>query len=436
MTRYDLAYLAAMPVLAPALAWKAWRKGKYRESAPAMLGSLLAAEDPALWRQGSVWIHAVSVGETVAAKAMIPLIREALPAVPLLLTTVTETGQAAARAMEGTLADAVRYFPADFSWVVGRFLRTYRPRVLVLMETELWPNVLNQTADVGIPIVVMNGKISERSFRGYRRFSRVLRGPLSRVAAWCMQTEADAARIGSLIGDPGRVFVTGNCKFDVPMEAVTGERRQELRAAAGLAPDARAIVVGSTHPGEEEIVLRAVEEVRRAVPGTVFLLVPRHPERFGAVWALLQQSGLPARRLSDGATSGDGPAAVVLVDRMGILAQLYGVGEVAVVAGSFVPGIGGHNLLEAAIHGVPVVYGPWMHGQPDMVRILDTENGGTRPRPEELGQTLTALLQNRELAAEKGRLGREAVLRNRGAARRNLEVFSRVLQEHAPVSSR
>lgn len=427
MTRYDLAYLAATPVLATALAWKAWRKGKYRESAPAMLGRRLGSEDADRWRQGCIWVHAVSVGEAVAARAMLPLLKKAWPDVPVLLTTVTETGQAAARDMEGTLVDAVRYFPADFSWIVKRFLGTYRPKVLVLMETELWPNVLDLAAASGAPIVVMNGKISERSFRGYSRFGGILRGPLSRISAYCMQTEGDARRIGELIGDPSRVTVTGNCKFDVPMEAASAEKRGELRAAAGLAEDQRTVIAGSTHPGEEEIILRAFEQVRMEFPDTVLLLVPRHPERFNGVWAGLQASGFAARRMSDGETTGSDRAAVVLVDRMGILSSLYGIGDVALVAGSFVPGIGGHNLLEAAVHGVPVVYGPYMYGQPDMVRILGDADGGTRSDPDDLGARICALLRNRADAAEKGRLGREAVLRNRGAAERNLDVLRRIL---------
>lgn len=428
MTPYDFVYLAAAPLLLPVLAWKAWRRGKYRESAPAMLGLDLAKEDPKLWSGGCIWVHAVSVGETVAAQAMLPLLRDAYPDLPILLTTVTETGQARARAtFEGKLASAVRYFPADFSWVVRRFLATYRPRVLVLMETELWPNVLNLVARSGIPIVVMNGKISERSYRGYNRFRSLLRKPLGRVSAWCMQTEGDAARIGRLIGDGPGVHVTGNCKFDVPNETITGERRLELRQMLGLQEKARAVVAGSTHPGEEEVVIRAMRELKQHIPEAVILLVPRHPERFSEVWDFLAHSGLSVRRLSDGSTAGEAPADIVLVDRMGILSELYGVGEVAVVAGSLVPGIGGHNLLEAAVHGIPVVYGPWMYGQPDMVRILDEENGGTRSTPEELAGCLTDLMTNPALAREKGRLGREAVLRNRGAAHRNLDILKQLL---------
>lgn len=424
ITPYDIFYLGLAPVAAPLLGWRALTRGKYRESAPGMFGRGLAGEDPAMWRNGCVWVHSVSVGETVAAKAMLPLLKARFPDLPLLVTTVTETGQALARSLVPDAADAARYYPADFSWVVRRFAATFKPRVFIPMETEIWPNALNMIADHGARIVMMNGRVGESSFRTYRRLKCAFRRPLGRVGAFCMQTEEDAVRMRELCGAPERVFVTGNCKFDARIPELSQEERTALRAEMGLENEAPVIVAGSTHPGEEEIILAAFDEARGTRPDAGLILVPRHPERFGKVWGLLQSSGHAARRLSDGAVAGgSGPARVVLVDRMGMLVRLYGIADVALVAGSFVPGIGGHNVLEAAAHGVPVVYGPHMEKQPELVRLLDSENGGTVSPAERLGGDILALLNDREAATAKGRLGREAVMRNRGSAARNMEIL-------------
>jgi 3-deoxy-D-manno-octulosonic-acid transferase len=374
-----------------------------------------------------VWVHAVSYGETVAAKAMLPLLRERFKPLPILVTTVTETGQGLARSLVPSHADAARYYPADFSGIVRRFVEVYKPRVYIPMETEIWPNALTTIGDLGARIFMLNGRLSERSHRNYTRFASVFRGPLGRVTAFCMQTETDAQRMRDLCGRAERVFVTGNCKFDLDIPALSAEGRAELRAECAIAPSVPVIVVGSTHPGEEQIALEAVRRVRAVIPSATMVLVPRHPERFAEVWAMLQGCGLPVRRISDGAVAGGTPPAVVLVDRMRMLVRLYGIADVAAVAGSFVDGIGGHNVLEAASQGVPVVYGPFMHKQPDMTRILDADNGGTVVDGAGLGDALLALLKDPALAAAKGASGSEAVLRNRGSAARNMEILERFL---------
>jgi 3-deoxy-D-manno-octulosonic-acid transferase len=429
MTRYDLAYLAIAPAAGALVGYKYWAQGKYQESLPAILGRTLDTEDRTPWQEGSIWVHAVSVGEVIAAKAMLPLLKESYPQWPILLTTHTETGQAQARQLEGTLARAVRYFPFDLSWVVSRFIDVYRPRMFVAMETELWPNVLNLVHAAGARSFVLNGKISERSFRSYARVRPLLQQPLSTITAYCMQTEADAQRIRGLAGTGTPVHVTGNCKFDAPVPEVSAAHATELRDRFGVAETQQVVVVGSTHPGEEEIVLAAWQQVRARFPSAVMLLAPRHPERFDAVWSILKASGLPARRASNGESSGIGAPSILLIDQMGVLAQLYALANVAVVAGSFVDGIGGHNLQEAAGHGVPVIYGTYMRKQPDMTRILSPENGGTvADSPGALAQSIGSLLSDPALAQEKGALGRAAFLQNRGSAQRNLEIIRSYMQ--------
>ena len=426
-TTFDIFYLGLAPVVAPILAWRALRKKKYRESTAGMLGVHLGDEDPEVWRNGCVWVHSVSVGETMAAKAMMPLLKARFPDLPLLVTTVTETGQALARSLVPGCADAARYYPADFSWVVKKFADTYQPKIFILMETEIWPNALTHLAERGTRIVMMNGRISAKSFKSYNRLKNIFRGPLSGVQAFCMQTEADAERMKVLSGQPDRVFTTGNCKFDTPIERMDGEAKKTLEASLGLAENDKVVVAGSTHLGEEEVVLAAFNQVLVEIPDATLLLVPRHPERFAKVWSLLEQGPVAARRLSDGRRTGTGEPRIVLVDKMGLLVQLYGIADVALVAGSFVPGVGGHNVLEAAAHGTPVIYGPHMEKQPELARLLDEEHGGTIADAAGLGRAILELLNNEALAAEKGAKGLAVVQQNRGSAARNMEILERVL---------
>jgi len=431
MTRYDLFYFALAPVAVPVIAWRALTKSKYRESLPGMFGRGWNPADPSLWQNGSIWLHAVSYGEAMAAKALLPLLRTENPHWPLVLTTVTETGQSLARSFQPAFADHVCYFPADLSPVVKRFVRTFQPRLMVIMETELWPNAIMIAAQAGAHVIVANGRISDKSFPNYMRLRRVLRQPLSHVRAFCMQTETDAKRVRAIVGEGARVFVTGNCKFDAPPRPLEENRRAELLRRCGIPPTDPVIVVGSTHAGEEEIVLRAFEEVRVHIPSLRLILAPRHPERFDTVWQLLGKTPYSCCRFSETTARGSlvSTPDIVLVDQMGVLAELYGIATVGVVAGSFVPGIGGHNLLEAAAHAVPVVYGPFMDKQPELVRILTKENGGLQVSSAELGTVLVKLLEDPSLRAELGKRASQAVERQRGAAARTMDVIRQVLHE-------
>lgn len=424
MTRYDAAYLALAPLALPWLAYRRWACGKYRESLPGMFGRWWQTPPGSQWAQGCLWIHAVSVGECVAARALGPKLRQRLPNWPCLVTTVTETGQAFASKLRTEFADETAYFPADFSWVVAKFLDTYRPSLLVIMETELWPNTLQAAKRRGATIVLANGRLSDQSFLAYRRFRGFFRGPLSCIDAFCMQSEQDAERIAAIGAPRDRIYVTGNCKFDVSYPKPTAERLAELRRLLRLPADAPVVVVGSTHAGEEEIIMRAWSGVRERVPACRLLLVPRHPERFDAVWQLVSASGYAAYRLSAG--SGAQTPEVILVDRMGMLSELYALATVAVVAGSFVPGIGGHNILEAAVHGIPVIYGPHMEKQPELVRILSPERGGVVAAGENLGATLLRFLEDRDLRAKHGELARRAAQSQQGAAAKTAEIVAEV----------
>jgi 3-deoxy-D-manno-octulosonic-acid transferase len=432
MTRYDLIYLGMMPAVLPVLAYRRLVRGKYRQSAAGMLGRGEFWRDPGSFKQypqGSIWLHAVSAGEVVAAKAAAPELKQAFPDLPLVASTTTETGQAAARRLLDE-AEETFYYPLDISWNVRKCLRRFRPRAIVLFEAELWPNFLTESAAAGAKIFVVNGRISERSLRRFRKLNRagwlhrIMTRPLDGVAAFCMQTDEDAERLRQVVGPTDRVFVTGNCKFDTPYDVLDDAERRKWLERLGVDPERPVIVAGNTHEGEEEIILEAFDQVRASRPDTALLLAPRHPERFDQTADLLRRRGLSFRRSTAPEAGGDEPPQVVLLDTMGQLAKAYGLGLAAVVGGSFTP-VGGHNLLEAAAHAIPVIYGPHMHRQPDILRLVGGSGGGLQLQPEDLGRTLLDLLGDDDRRRDLGLKAQRALEENRGSARRAVEIVKR-----------
>jgi 3-deoxy-D-manno-octulosonic-acid transferase len=428
LTRFDALYVLASPFLGSYLLYRRLTRGKYRESARGMLGRTLPqGASREVFAQGCVWVHAVSVGETVAAKALMPYLHGGgglFPGLPILATTVTETGQAHARKIL-TEAALVHYFPLDLSWIVRRFFDCFRPRCIILLEGELWPNFLIEAARREIPVFLINGKLSERSYHRYglAPAQALLAPAFAAIRAFCMQNEESAARMAELSHRPADVHVTGNCKFDAPMPTLDPGVAQLLRERYRLGSGRPMLVVGSTHPGEEEIVLRAFREVRRRVPGLQMILSPRHPDRFAEVFDLCRRD--PANGTVSRATnpSQDSPDVFVL-DTMGELARIYGLADVAVVAGSFPPCVGGHNLLEAAAHAVPVVTGPDLHAQKELDRLFADESSGcVRTTAEGLAATLTDLFLDAEKRRRLGEAARATALRNQGSARASIEAI-------------
>jgi 3-deoxy-D-manno-octulosonic-acid transferase len=429
MSRFDLAYCLALPALAPYLAWRRLAKGKYSQSAAGMLGLRLPPRPVA---EATLWMHAVSVGEVAAARAVAPGLRKLLPELPLVVSTITETGQAAAeRAFAGQAC--LTYFPLDLTPIVRRFQRVFAPRVFVLMETELWPNFLAEAHRRGTRCFMMNAKLSDRSFPRYRRLRGLLAPALAALDGVCAQTERDAERFVALGIAPERVAVAGNCKFDLPGHPLEPAERAALAAELGVAAisSSRWIVAGSTHPGEETLLLEALAQARRDHPQARLLLCPRHPERFGEAFNLAAQAGARegwrVGRSSAAAEALAADAEVVVLDRMGVLARAYGLGELAVMGGSFVP-IGGHNLLEAAAHAMPVVHGPHMHAQREIMRVMREEGAGLEASPDALGAMLRRLLSDPALAREQSERSRRAVQRNRGSAERAVQAVARWLE--------
>ncbi|HPB30154.1 MAG TPA: glycosyltransferase N-terminal domain-containing protein, partial [Candidatus Sumerlaeota bacterium] len=284
MTGADLLYLMAAPFFAPPFLYKMLVRGKYRLSSRGMLGLDLKGEP---WGSRDavaprLWLHAVSVGEVVAGKAILAEWARFRPDTRIVASTVTETGQQKARDLL-TEADEFTFFPLDLTPVVTRFLNWYDPQVYVMMETEIWPNFLRQAARRGTKVFLANGKLSDSSFRRWERFHKLLQGTFDAITAAAVQTEQDREKFVRLLGRPDDVLVTGNCKFDSSGTPITPAEHAGFLDRLRIPTDAPVIVAGSTHPGEEEIVLNAWTAVRGRIPDCRLILAPRHPERFDAV---------------------------------------------------------------------------------------------------------------------------------------------------------
>jgi 3-deoxy-D-manno-octulosonic-acid transferase len=378
--------------------------------------------------QPAIWLHAVSMGEMSAAAPLVRALCARYPQYPLVLTTATPTGRARARSLFGAAVD-IRFLPYDTPQAVARFLDRSRPRLAIIMETELWPNLFNECARRGVPLVLANARLSPKSVARYRQFGSLLREIFSASSLIAAQTREDAERFMAIGAMSARTHVVGNIKFDVELSTAVIDQGRELRAAFGS--ERPTWIAGSTHAGEEEQVLAAHKELSR---DALLLLVPRHPDRFDAVAALLARSGIPFTRRSSGRAP-DGATQVVLVDTVGELAALYAAADVAFVGGSLVP-IGGHNLLEPAALGLPVLTGPFYANGKDVARLLLQQGAALEVKDaRELAAALRLLLADPARRQRVGAIGRRIVESNRGSALRLLELIEELLAAPAATAA-
>ena len=370
----------------------------------------------------SIWLHAVSVGEVSAAAALVRALHARHPDVPLVLTTATPTGRAQAATLFGADVE-VRFLPYDTAGSVRRFLARIRPLAAIIMETELWPNLLHECGRRGVPVVFASARLAARSVPRYRRFGTLFSAGLRN--AWvAAQSSADADRFIALGADPARTRVVGNLKFDMrPGEAVAESGRELRRRYLGARP---VWTAGSTHEGEEELVLGAHAVLERAVRGALLVLVPRHPQRFAGVAALLERRGLVFDRRGRSETVRP-EAQVLLLDTMGELTAFYAASDVAFVGGSLVP-VGGHNLLEPAALGVPVITGTHTQNGPEIARLL-IEAGGALEVADGVALAAAAgrLLADPALRERMGESARSFVEAHRGSLARLLALIEPLL---------
>lgn len=425
---YDILIHGAFMATLPYYLVKRFTTDKYREGAAERFGFIDAGKIKKLSGGGGgpvIWVHAVSVGETKAATALLKGLRKAHPGARIFFTTTTLTGQRVAEKEGAGLYDALAYFPLDFSWAVKRAIKKVSPRIFIVVEKEVWPNFYHTLHSLSIPIVVVNGTISERSFKRFLRLKSFFRSVFAEVTCFCARTEGDLERALSLGVGKDRGVLTGNMKFDLNAE-LDKKTVGSLKEALDISGRDRVVVAGSTHAGEEEIFLTLFKKLLKEFKGVKLVIAPRHPERFSEVEALIKGTGMAYSRRSSG---GGGGGEVTLLDTIGELMAVYSLSDIAFVGGSLVKGVGGHNLLEPAAYGKPVLYGPFLSTYLSMAEMLEVEGGGIRVSDgEELLESLKRLLTDEDLRLNTGLGAKRVVDRNRGAVDKTLKIIDGLLR--------
>lgn len=429
---YTLAFSVGLGLLSPYFLVQAFRHKKYLGSLNERLGGVRLSQDP----RPTIWIHAVSVGEFLAVESLVREAVEQFPQCRIVVSTTTATGNALAR--ERLANVDVIFFPLDLPGAVARTLARVKPSLVCLIETEIWPNFLAGCARRQIPVVLVNGRISDKSYRRYSRVRRFLPGVLDDICAFLMQSENDADRIVALGAPPERVQTTGNIKYDVDLDELErrlAPRRADVERAFALPDDRPLVVVGSTSAGEEAIVAEALAIVRRrpGLEAARLLVAPRHPERFDEAEREFSSRGLKVVRRSRPVEPGS--ADVLLLDSIGELGAVYKHADVVFVGGSLVPR-GGHNILEPALYARPVVVGPHTENFRQIVGDFLSVDAVVQLPPEAatgsgadlLGHSLADLLADPEKSRTLGERGASALRANRGASARTLAALRAIVE--------
>ncbi len=432
MTRFDLAYFAAAPLIVPLYLAKLWRAR--RPIAP--LWDRLGGPFLEPCKEPRIWVHAVSVGEALAARTLVEALSAGFPEHHVAVSASTETGRDVALRLYGN----TNAFPSplDLSGPVQKAFDSVRPELLVLMELEVWPNLVAEAARRKVPVAVVNGRITERSARSYVRLRPFFRGTMERIGLFAVQTQVYAERFKA-IGAPGaRVKVTGSMKYDaVSAAAVSAADRERMRRRLALPADALVLVGGSTHPSEELALLGAAAGLRERFPALRVVLVPRHTNRVGKLVPEVKSAGWQVR-LRSGMSAGAAlmreaqkPDEVLVVDTMGELADVYRAADLAFLGGSLIPH-GGQNMMEPAALGLPVLYGPHTGNFTETVALLNRSGGGrTVGGGDALKEALAELFSDEARRRERGEAGRLALLEAQGATARNVELLKELMGKTA-----
>jgi 3-deoxy-D-manno-octulosonic-acid transferase len=419
---YRLALYATVPLISGLYLWRGLTQRSYWRGFVGRFG-LGAARPP-----GGIWLHAVSVGEVQACAPLLRALRAAHPQLPVTVTTFTPTGAERARALFGELAD-VRYLPFDLPGAVRGFLGRVQPRLAVILETELWPNLYRECARRRVPLVLANARLSQRSLSRYQRLGSLFRDTLAQAALVVAQADEDAARFRALGADPERTHVAGNIKFDFELPADIAQRGAALRAR--FAHNRPVWIAGSTHGGgEEDAVLSAHRAVLARHARALLVLAPRHPPRFAQVADALSAAGFGYVRRSQS----QAPAQydVLLLDTLGELLDFYAAADVAFVGGSLVP-IGGHNLLEPAALGLPILTGPYNANSAQIAALLQSSGAAEVVKDAAaLAAGVGELFTDPQRRARMGAAGSAVVAANRGAVRRVLALLEPFLAAPPP----
>jgi 3-deoxy-D-manno-octulosonic-acid transferase len=432
---YSLLLTLGFVILLPRFALDALRNGKYVTGLGQRLGNI-----PPVKSEGrpTIWLHCVSVGEAQAAQSLVRRFKEAFPNSALVVSTTTVTGQQLARSIFSEHAATVFYFPIDWAWTVRRVLRKIDPKAIFIMETEFWPNLFRVARAKNTPVLLLNGRISDKSFRRYKRIRPFISRVLNNLTLAAMQSKQDANRIRELGMNGESIVTVGNLKFDGAGAAGDNEVTNQLRQRFSFSDGRPLFVAASTHSPEEEVILNAFCIIKEAHPNLRLLLAPRHPERFDHVASLLADSGFSVARRSASAHFDDENANIVLLDSIGELGAVFPFADIAFVGGSIATH-GGHNVIEPAAHGVCTITGPHtanfaaitraMLGEGALIQLRDAADPTT-----ELAQVLHELLSDPQRRTEIGARARAVCESNRGATDRTLELISSILSPVAECS--
>lgn len=418
---YDLFLTVVLLVMIPKALLSSWRGKKSFSGLWQRLGC--GIEPLVKGARKLVWIHAVSLGETKAVAALVTRLRETMGDPLIVVSSITATGHAEAKASM-PFADRHLYLPFDLRCIVKRVLGRVTPDLVIIMETDYWYHFLQEAHRLGARLAVVNGKLSERSTDRYKKVPLFARSLFGLFDSICVQSPEYFERFRSLGVDPTKINVTGNLKFDAHLPALSENELTSWRKKLGISASDWVVTVGSTHAPEEKLVMDVCKELWKDQPSLKLLLVPRHPERFNEVAALLKLEGIEYTRLSDGSAL-QSDARVVLIDGMGVLKECYQLCQVALVAGSYTPRVGGHNILEPCHYGKPVIFGPYMHSQPELERLVLDAHAGMKVGPEKLGEVLMNLLMTPSLCDALGQSGARLIEANRGSVARTLQALSK-----------
>ena len=415
---YTLLFILLVPFYLLRLYWRGFKSPAYRERWHERFGLF---DDTAIL--GGIWVHAVSVGEVLAISRLVHQLLERYPGLPVLITTATPTGAERVRALFGDEVEH-RYAPIDLPWVVRRFLHAYRPRLLILVETEIWPNLIHHARLAGVPTLLANARMSLSSAQRYHRVAGLTRQALRGISIIAPHGETDAERFLALGARPAHVKVTGSIKFDVHLPGSLRERADVMRREWG---GQRPVwLAASTHEGEDELILQAHARVRERIADALLVLVPRHPERFDRVAQLVSDAGFPLVRRSEQRPC-DETTGVFLGDSMGELTLFMGASDLAFIGGSLVPH-GGHNILEAAAQGVAVTFGPHMFNFSEISALFLSHHAAVQvDSVQALARQVTDWLSDASERSRVGEAGRALVENNRGALERLMGLVERLL---------
>ncbi len=430
-TVYNLILMCLTVVLSPLIGIILAVRRKYRCGFFEKCGMLPARVVEACEENPPIWVHAVSVGEVMAAVPLLKEMKKRLPGIPILLSTVTETGHQTAH-RNAKVADHILFFPFDYPFIVNRVVEKISPRAFITLETEIWPNFLRALSKQSIPSIIVSGRISSSSYKSYTSFGFFFKKVLAHIHSFCMQTDTDAQRIIGIGAAPERVTVSGNIKFDQQVPPITEKEKADIYKRLHISPDQKILIAGSTHRGEEEIVLDVFQSLKKKHPDLVLILAPRHPERFAEAEELLKQYGCNyIKKTALQAGTPETTRDIILLDTIGELSKIYSIGTVIVIGGSLVPGIGGHNVLEPAVFSKPVLFGANMSNFAEIAAILTGQGGAVQVTDkEEFITTALNLFDDPGRGRDIGATAFKAIEDNSGAVNRCMGVIEPLLKSN------